>query len=288
MKSRGPTGGRRTDQFRTAVRGVRAPTPPPRDRAGDPALLALVETPYTTVEETHTRLAALLDAFETRGDRRAVFLTIYARMTAAVGRRIQRGEFEDSEWVGRYLVAFANRYRMAVRAFEAGQTERVAPPWRLAFDAADRGDSLVAQDAALGINAHINYDLALALDDAGLQRGRRQKYADHCAVIESIAALVDDAQDSLAARDAAGLGTLDDSLGRFDEWATVVTIDQCRDSAWRTAVALASRFRVRRRLARWLNDVTSTGAAHLILSSRVSDRLHETLVDIETGSPDEF
>jgi len=42
-----------------------------------------------------------------------------------------------------------------------------------------------------------------------------------------------------------------------------------------------SRFRSRRRLARWINDVTSTGAAYLILSSRVSDRVHESLVDLE-------
>ncbi|MDS0260852.1 DUF5995 family protein [Haloarcula sp. S1CR25-12] len=275
-----PDGSRRR-RFRSVVRGIRGRQPEPTDRSGDPDLLALVAEPYTDVEAVHRELGALLRAFETREDRRAVFLGIYARMTDAVGRRVQRRAFTDPDWVADYLVAFANRYRVAVRDFETGDTDALADPWWLAFEAADGGDSLVLQDAMLGVNAHINYDLALALDDVGVGADRPSKYADHCAVIDVIAELVDEAQDGLADRDADGLAALDSSLGRFDEWLTVVTIDECRDSAWRTAVAMDSRFRSRRRVARWLNDRTATGAAHLIRSSRSSDRVHDALVDLE-------
>jgi hypothetical protein len=283
MKPIGPSSGRSSRRLLSAVRAARAAGPEPPVRSGDPELLALVADPYTGVEETHRGLGSLLAAFEVREDRRAVFLEIYSRMTAAVARRVEREEFADPDWVGEYLVAFGNRYRAAVRAHEAGDFGSLSDPWQLAFEAAD-GESMVLQDAMLGVNAHINYDLALALDDVGVSTDRPSKYADHSAIIDVIAGLVDEAQDSLAGRDADGLATLDSSLGRFDEWATVATIDECRDSAWRTAVAMDSRFRSRRRFARWLNDRTATGAAHLIRSSQSSAAVHETLVALEEAA----
>lgn len=250
--------------------------------------MALTAEPYGDVDEARQRLLRLQRAFEGRGDRRALFLSVYARMTGAVAERIGRGGFEDPEWVSAYLVAFTNLYREGVHAYETGDVEALADAWLLAFDAARREDCLVVQDTALGVNAHINYDLALALDRIGLEPSRERKFADHAAVTEVVRGILDETQAALADRDAPGLGTVDEALGSFDERALVFTIDQCRDSAWRTAVALRSRFSLRRRLARWTNDVTSAGAARLILSSRTSDRIHDSLLAFEggTGAPD--
>jgi hypothetical protein len=91
---------------------------------------------------------------------------------------------------------------------------------------------------------------------------------------------------ALAARDAPGVAAVDDRLGRVDEWLTVTTIDDCRTSAWRIAVAMNSRFRARRRFARWWNDLTATGVAHLIHSTHASERVHGTLRDLERGGGD--
>lgn len=280
MDTATPTG-RRGKQLRSAVRTVRERRPSSHSREGDPELVALVEEPYSTVEETHRRLETLLSAFEARDDRRAVFLSIYARMTGAVATRVRQDEFEDPEWVGEYLVAFANLYREAVHDYETGALDSLADPWQLAFEAAERGDSLVLQDAMLGVNAHINYDLSLAVNDAGVRPAPDAKYADHSQVTDVIADIVDDAQENLYAQGADRLETVDESLGRLDEWLSVLTIDECRDSAWRTAIALNSRLGARRRLARWINDVTSTGAAYLILSTQASDLVHDKLRDLE-------
>jgi hypothetical protein len=57
---------------------------------------------------------------------------------------------------------------------------------------------LVAQDVVLGINAHVNYDLALALSLVGVDPDRETKYADHCAVNDVLGRLVDDVRDRLA------------------------------------------------------------------------------------------
>lgn len=282
-----PVGGRRSSQLRSAVQTVRARRPTPHEREGDPELFALVEEPYVEVAETHERLEGLLAAFRAREDRRAAFLSIYAEMTGGVAQRLHEDGFDDTDWVGRYLVAFANLYREAVHAYERDDLAALADPWQLAFDAADAGDSLVIQDVLLGINAHINYDLSLAVHDAGVRTDRDRKYRDHSRVTDVIAAIIDDAQDHLVDEFGAhGLGTIDDSLGRLDERFSILTIDQCRDSAWRTAVALDSRFAARRGLARWINDVTATGAAHLILGTKTSDRFHDHLVEFERPADD--
>jgi hypothetical protein len=297
MDATAPVGGRRRKRLTAAAVGVRrAPSAAgPGESAalgatgdaerlrsgGDAELLALTEAPYADVDDARAGLRALQVAFEARGDRRAVFLSVYSRVTAAVADRIRRGEFADPAWVSDYLVVFANRYREAVYDYEAGAIDRLADAWRVAFDAAARGDSLVLQDVALGVNAHINYDLALTLAAVGVGPNRAERYTDHSAVTDVIRAVLDEAQDALAARDAPGVGRLDDSLGSFDEWLCVFTVDECRDSAWRTALGLRSRFRFRRRLARWTNDVTSTGAAHLILASRERERVHDTLRTLE-------
>lgn len=282
-----PTGGRRRTQLRSAVRTIRHRRPVSRTRDGESDLLALVEEPYADVDEARERLQELLAAFKARDDRRAVFLSIYTEMTDAVGRDVQQHKFADPSWVGDYLVAFANLYRKAVEKYERGEFSSLADPWQLAFQAAEGDDSLILQDAMLGVNAHINYDLSLAVDEAGIRPDRETKYEDHRRITDVIAELIDDAQELLIQDYGAdGLETVDESLGQLDERLSVLTIDQCRDSAWRRGIALDSSFGPRRRAARWINDVTATGAAYLILSTKTTEYLQDRLVDLENGTDD--
>ncbi len=251
--------------------------------AGDREVLDLVAEPYDSVAESERRLAELQRAFATREDDRAVFLAVYARTTEAVAARIERDEFEDPDWVADYLVAFANRYREAVHDYERGDLSAVADPWQLAFDSAAAPDSLVIQDALLGVNAHINYDLAFALADVGIDSERSAKLADHRAVTEVLRTIVDDIQDLLAETYAPGLERVDESMGRADERLAIFTIDECRSSAWRNAVGLTSRFRVRRWFSRRITHATATGAAYLLLGTRASDTVQEALGEFESG-----
>jgi hypothetical protein len=275
------TGGRRSKQLLSAIHTISRRRPPTYARNGASELLTLVEEPYAEVGEAHRRLRELRSAFESRNDRRAVFLSIYTEMTGAVADRIQQRRFDDPGWVGEYLVAFANLYRKAVRDYEAGDLSSLADPWQLAFEAAGNGDSLVLQDALLGVNAHINYDLALAVDEVGVRPDSHTKYDDHSRITDIISTVINDAQDLLVEYGSDTIGPIDESLGQLDERLMLMTIDECRDSAWRTAVALSSGPRTRRRLAAWINDVTSTGAAYIILSTKASDQLQGVLSDVE-------
>lgn len=85
----------------------------------------------------------------------------YSRTTLAVGNAVDRGSFEDPEWVERWDEAFAQLYLDALDARIAGDLKKVPRPWRLAFDAP--ADLPPLRHLLLGMNAHVNYDLPQAL-----------------------------------------------------------------------------------------------------------------------------
>jgi uncharacterized protein DUF5995 len=137
----------------------------------------------TGIDALVGRMEGLLAPLERRGDPGRFFLATYLRTTRAVAQELGRGGFRDPEWVKRWDVAFATLYLDALEAAEAGR--RPPQPWAVAFAAGRRGGLPPLRHVLLGMNAHINYDLAQSLlavisepefDDPELLAGRR---ADH-------------------------------------------------------------------------------------------------------------
>ena len=253
----------------------------------DPDLVDVVERPIQSIPDTSERLATLERRLLARDDRRAVFLSIYVRMTEAVHAGLDDDAFADPDWMRRYLVAFADYYRQAFLGFERGEVESVPDPWRVAFGAALGGDSLVLQDAFLGVNAHIDYDLAFALADVGIDPRRPQKYADHLAINEVLAALVDVQQRALVDVYAEGLGDVDAALGPLDESLTLRSMTEGREFAWRVAVVLTDvGIPPVPSYARWVVRETATGAAFFLLGAWLDPSLRAALRRVEAeGMP---
>ncbi|MFC7070553.1 DUF5995 family protein [Halobaculum lipolyticum] len=252
---------------------------PPRGR-GRVALADLLADPYVDPADAHRRLALVERRLYEADDRRAVFLTVYGAVTARVRRDLSGDRFDDPAWVGTYLTAFANRYRTALAAYERNERDRVPRAWLLAFDAALAGDTLVTQDALLGINAHVVHDLALALVDAGVEP-KPARRADHDAVNAVLAELVDVEQALLARRYAPGLADLDAAGGRVDEQVAFLTLAEGRDWAWHCAVALSDGGPLGRRVVRWLLERVSAGAGRLVLAPSRHDAARDRLADLE-------
>jgi Family of unknown function (DUF5995) len=127
------------------------------------------------------RMEGLLAPLEDSGAPGRFFLATYLRTTRAVAEELDRGGFRDPEWVERWDVAFADLYLDAVEDAQAGR--RPPEPWAVAF-AADP-DLPPLRHVLLGMNAHINFDLAQSLltvisepefDDPELLAAR---HADH-------------------------------------------------------------------------------------------------------------
>ena len=114
----------------------------------------------------------------------------------------------------RYAVAFANLYREALEAYDAGRTTAVPRAWRRCFDTAATGNNLVLQDVLLGVNAHVNNDLAFALDRVSLSPDRERRRHDHNAVNQVLTGVTQRATQRLASLYAPGISTMDESGGR--------------------------------------------------------------------------
>ena len=186
----------------------------------------------------------LAQQWEQRSDRRCFFLRCYALMTANTLRAIDQGQFHDPPWVAQLLHRFADYYFLALEAYEQSDA-RTPAVWQLAFDAAARQETQILQDLLLGINAHINYDLALTLVDmlepewATLSpEQRRQRYEDHCHVNTIIAATVDSVQDQVVTPDNRWLGLVDWVLGPLDEHVAARLIRHWREEVWQQAMQM--------------------------------------------------
>ena len=132
---------------------------------------------WVTTEDVLLGLSTLESSFVTQRDKRGIFATVYTVMTRELAAQVERGEFENPDWIRMYIPAFADLYRQALLAYDA-DPDSAPKPWRIAFDAA-RTDSLFIQDVFLGINAHVNSDLPLALRAVTIDPDRESRYRDH-------------------------------------------------------------------------------------------------------------
>lgn len=251
----------------------------------DTTLLEVVSAPFSSVSDVEERLTRAEAYLRDRGDRRAVFLTVYRRMTEAVGSAIDDGAFADPEWAATYLVTFANHYRRALIAFERRAFGSLPRPWLIGFVAGARGETLVAQDALLGINAHINYDLTYTLEEIGIDPDRGAKRADHVLINRILARLVQSVQDALVETyDAVGVAGIDRLLDPLDDRLALLGLEESRAFAWRNAVLLADLPAwAAERYVGWRTRTVSTGAAALVLAPRADADTRRLLRDAEDG-----
>jgi hypothetical protein len=230
----------------------------------------------TTIEDVLTEMRARWEALDRAGDCRAVFAASYLATTEEVHRACLEGRFRDPEWVVRIDCDFALRYFAAFDAYERG--ERCPEPWRVAFEAACSGRTLAIQDLALGMNAHIAYDLPLALD-ATIERDASpallaHRRADHEELNRVLADAIDPVQRRAAWAYDPLLAAADLLLLRVDETIAASTIRAWRTHVWEQFLALrAARERARGELEARLENDTGQLARMLVAPQRVVPRL---------------
>lgn len=242
--------------------------------------------PYSTLDDVVDGLAGLERRFRQSGDRRCMFLSLYGVVSAEMRSRVAAKAFADPAWVHRYAVAFGNLYREALDAYETGSIDAVPKAWRLCFDAARAGTGLVLQDVLLGVNAHVNNDLALALTRISIDPDRDARRRDHDAVNAVLAAVTERATARLAALYAPGLAAMDDCAGEIDELLAAFSLEVARDSAWDAAVSLANaRGPVERGLTTRLISSRAAVMARLLLAPSRNAHLIAACRRLEAGTP---
>lgn len=113
-----------------------------------------------TIEEVIARLEGIIEECIATRSRLGYFAALYNRVTLAVREGIRQGAFDDGPRMERLDVTFANRYLTAYGQYRSGELPSRA--WLKAFEAAENPDLVVLQHLLIGMNAHINLDLAVA------------------------------------------------------------------------------------------------------------------------------
>lgn len=240
---------------------------------------------FQTLDDVVQGLAGWEGAFRSRGDRRCIFLTLYGVVSSEMRERVNRGAFADPEWVHRYAVSFANLYRQALEDYDGRRRDQVPTAWRLCFDAAAAGRSLVLQDLFLGVSAHVNNDLPFALTAVSIGPDRAARYRDHAGVNDVLAAVTQRATERLAALYAPGLTGMDDCAGQLDEWASLFSLQVARESSWESAVSLANASNaVERALVTRLIGSRAAVLARLLLAQSLNPAAMAVCSRLEQGS----
>jgi hypothetical protein len=240
---------------------------------------------FRSIDDVVSGLGAFEAEFAATADRRGVFVEAYLLITLELRSRIERGVFDDGAWVARYIVAFAELYRRALVAYEAGEGP-LPRAWKAAFDAAKQPSTLILQHLVLGINAHINNDLPNALFAIGIDPNRESRKRDHDAVNEALRQATAPVEQRVCELYAPGLGELKREVFGLDKLLASFSFEKARAAAWASGVSLVNATSdPERQLVRDHIDDTAGALAQLVLApNRDHPLLIETLQRIEEGA----
>lgn len=165
-------------------------------------------------ERSLADLRARASALSAAGDERAAFALTYVAFSERVRAALEANRFEDLAWATDLACRFVEVYEEQFTRWEA-RHPGLCRTWRVAFERAEDGRINTLQAVLLGINAHINYDLAFAtlgacrhfgdLDDhdlAGRALGRSRagvpvtRYRDYLVVNQLAWEAIDAVQDT--------------------------------------------------------------------------------------------
>jgi hypothetical protein len=113
-----------------------------------------------TIDGVIERMDQIIAQSLTNGSRLGYFAALYRRVTIQIKKNIDDRTFENPQLLEQLAVTFAGRYFTALESYQTGSNPTA--PWLVAFDATKRRRPIILQHLLLGMNAHINLDLAIA------------------------------------------------------------------------------------------------------------------------------
>jgi hypothetical protein len=192
--------------------------------------------PSISIIHVVTRLTDIIQTCTSEGLRHGYFAVLYKHMTLAVQKAILEKKFDDNERMERLDVYFADRYLEAWHQYRNG--EKTTKSWRRAFDAAQKNDLIVFQHLLLGVNAHINLDLAIAAAKTSPGIAIKEMKHDFDLINKIIASLTGDMQNRLG-RISWPMNLIRNIMDGRDESVIEFSITKARKASWTQAVALA-------------------------------------------------
>jgi hypothetical protein len=208
--------------------------------SADQVLLEIVSGPApSTIPEVLATMQAI-DAALPADDGLKWFNRLYAMVTQQVDVDASAGAWKNPQWLVALDVVFARYYFAALRGYLAGTG--LPSSWNALFEARFQPGIDRILYAVAGMNAHINRDLALALNDTSAALGvtpapNGPEHSDYQAINPLLDGTMPKALAMLAADP---LGEVAEDTGKIGRVLAFWNICRARDLAWDFAAHLRS------------------------------------------------
>jgi hypothetical protein len=194
------------------------------------------DLPVTTVAGAIARMEAIEAALPPQ-DGLACFNRMYLDVTTKVNAQIDQGLYADPAFMTELDVVFANLYFAA--ADVAGKPAAVPLPWRPLVERRATVGIESIQFALAGMNAHINYDLPVAVVNTCTALATSPEAGQHCADYQKVDQLLDAAEQAIRQSfETAAELAVDHRLGAVATLICNWSINGARDLAWNNAQLL--------------------------------------------------
>lgn len=193
------------------------------------------------LKATLKELSRIADSTASNCGHEAIFARAYLRMTQLYGfTREIPGYYTELAAFNHLDAVFAKYYFDAYDNWKSGNRAAVPHSWLVALDAARDKAVTGSGDLLLGMNAHINRDLAFVLAASGLvTRDGSSIKRDYDAVERWLYDATAPLMAEFAARFDPTMDDSNDPLG-LGYWGTFQLVSSWREAAWRNAEALVS------------------------------------------------
>lgn len=192
--------------------------------------------PVNSIDDVISTLDIIIREAELNNDPLGYFAVLYQKVTVKVKEGIAEGYFDDGERMERLDVIFAKRYIDAWFCWK--ENEYVTLSWKKAFVISGNNDILVFQHLLLGMNAHINLDLGLAVAEISSKEDIHLIHNDFIKINQILSSLVSEVQHSLSSIWPM-LTRLLSRTGRVDDFLVDFSMKVARDGAWEFATQMA-------------------------------------------------
>lgn len=192
---------------------------------------------YRNIDDVITSLQSIVSSCKQQHSKAGYFAALYTRMTIAVKKGITDNIFEDGKRMEQLDICFAKRYISAWENYNNKQS--CTQSWQYAFNSCSNNNNIVLQHLLLGINTHINLDLAIAAATVAPGNKIYNLEEDFNRINTVIAHLADDVQECLA-RVWLPMRLITKIANGRQEAVLNFSIGKARSTAWANAILLAN------------------------------------------------
>jgi hypothetical protein len=214
-----------------------------------------------TIDDVMRDLDEIIEYSRRENWRIGYFAALYHHVGVAFKQSTEHGVFQDTKCIEKLDVVFFDRFLAAVYTHRHGGSP--SKSWKVAFDAAERWRPTVLSHLLIGMNAHINFDLGIAVAatvPAAELEGFRSDFDKMNALLGSLVGVVE--QD--LARIWPWFGWLHRFAGGVEDGIINFSMRGARELAWQSAESLAGMSPTERQAKIEEMDETVSELGHMI------------------------